>query len=92
MVVSQPDRIHTIVDRKVLNWKDYVKFTIKCRKCAISNILYWSKPKDNWGSNYIFIWKDIVDVSNTISYIFASSYPIIFPQDGLSLIMTPFLS
>ena len=47
MVVSQPDRIHTIVDRKVLNWKDYVKFTIKCRKCAISNILYWSKPKDN---------------------------------------------
>ena len=92
MVVSQPDRIHTIVDRKVLNWKDYVKFTIKCRKCAISNILYWSKPKDNWGSKYIFIWKDIVDVSNTISYIFASSYPIIFPQDGLSLVMTPFLS
>ena len=47
MVVSQPDRIHTMVDRKVLNWKDYVKFTIKCKKCAISNILYWSKPKDN---------------------------------------------
>lgn len=47
MVVSQPDRIHTIVDRKVLNWKDYVKFTIKCKKCAISNILYWSNPKDN---------------------------------------------
>jgi hypothetical protein len=39
MVVSQPDRIHTIVDRKVLNWKDYVKFTIKCKKCAISNML-----------------------------------------------------
>ena len=92
MVVSQPDRIHTIVDRKVLNWKDYVKFTIKCRKCAISNILYWSKPKDNWGSNYIFIWKDIADMSNTISYTFASYYPIIFPLDLLSLVMTPFLS
>ena len=31
MIVSQPDRIHTMVDRKVLNWKDYVKFTIKCK-------------------------------------------------------------
>ena len=46
MVVSQPDRIHVLVDRRVLNWKDYIKSTIKCKKCDISNILYWSKPKD----------------------------------------------
>lgn len=46
MVVSQPDRVHILVDRRVLNWKDYVKSTIKCKKCDISNILYWSKPKD----------------------------------------------
>ena len=73
MVVSQPDRIHTIVDRKVLNWKDYVKFTIKCKKCSISNIMYWSKPKDIWGSKlYIYNWKDIIyanTIANTISYV-----------------------
>ncbi len=46
IVISQPDKVHTIVDRKVLNWKDYVKSTNKCRKCGTSNIFYWNKPKE----------------------------------------------
>jgi len=46
IVVSQPDKVHTIVDRKVLNWKDYVKSTNKCRRCGTANIFYWSKPKE----------------------------------------------
>ncbi|MDR4512411.1 MAG: hypothetical protein MRJ93_11990 [Nitrososphaeraceae archaeon] len=46
MVVSQPDKIHTELDRKILNWKDYVKSTSKCKKCGNTNIFYWSKSKD----------------------------------------------
>lgn len=46
IVVTQPDKVHTIVDRKVLNWKDYVKSTNKCRRCGTANVFYWSKPKE----------------------------------------------
>ncbi len=46
IVVSQPDKVHTIIDRKVLNWNDYVKSTNKCRKCGTSNVFYWSKEKE----------------------------------------------
>ncbi|MFB5599203.1 MAG: hypothetical protein ACE5SW_03120 [Nitrososphaeraceae archaeon] len=46
IVISKPDKVHIDIDKKVLNWNDYVKSTSKCRKCGTRNIFYWSKPKD----------------------------------------------
>ncbi|MGD1837100.1 MAG: hypothetical protein ACPKPY_03460 [Nitrososphaeraceae archaeon] len=46
MVVSQPNKFHYKIDRKILNWKDYIKSTSKCKKCGTANIFYWSRLKD----------------------------------------------
>jgi hypothetical protein len=51
IVVSHPDNIHTIVDRKVFNWKDYVMSTNKFRKSGTRNIFYWNKLKEKEKEN-----------------------------------------
>ena len=46
IVVSPPDKFHNKIDRKILNWTDYVKSTNKCKKYGTTNIFYWSRLKD----------------------------------------------